>query len=251
MSGPLRPGSLDRGEAAKVIELSAVGKVFPGVTDVPVLKSVDLALRAGELVAITGPSGSGKSTLMDIMGTLGRPTTGSVTINGCKTEDLASRELAALRSSSIGFVFQQFNLLPALSALANVELSLVYRRIGAKERRRRARGALEQVGLGHRLDHRPGELSGGERQRVAIARALVSEPSMILADEPTGSLDQGTSRDIIKLLRYANAKGALVVVVTHDRHLADSIPRRISILDGRIVSDERPDPQPRSDLAAV
>jgi putative ABC transport system ATP-binding protein len=206
---------------------------------VEALKGVSFAIAAGEMVSIVGPSGSGKSTLLHLLGALDRPTTGSVLFSGRDVSDLGDHELAALRNAEIGFVFQQFQLLARTPALANVALPLVYAGVAKGERRERARAALESVGLGHRLDHRPAQLSGGEQQRVAIARALVTHPRVILADEPTGNLDTATGRDIIGLLRDLNAEqGVALVIITHDPAVAALAPRQISIRDGLIEAAE-------------
>jgi putative ABC transport system ATP-binding protein len=201
------------------------------------LRGVSFTVRRGESVAIVGPSGSGKSTLLHLLGALDRPTSGTVRFGGRDVAAMPDRELARLRNAQIGFVFQQFQLLPRTSALANVGLPLVYRGIGAAERRRRARQALEEVGLGHRLDHRPAMLSGGEQQRVAIARALVTEPNVLLADEPTGNLDTATGREVMHLLRQLNERrGVALIVITHDPELVATAPRQIRLRDGLIES---------------
>lgn len=199
------------------------------------LRGVSFAVAPGETVAIVGPSGSGKSTLLHLMGALDRPTTGSVRFSGVDVADLDDLELARLRNASIGFVFQQFQLLARTSALDNVGLGLVYAGVGRKERRRRAADALEAVGLGHRTGHRPNQLSGGEQQRVAVARALVSRPSVILADEPTGNLDTRTGAAILELLTQRTAaEGVSLVIITHDMEVAEQIPRILRIRDGEI-----------------
>jgi putative ABC transport system ATP-binding protein len=221
------------------LELADVTKEHPGAPPVVALRSVSLTIGEGELVAVVGPSGSGKSTLLAIAGTLERPTSGTVRIAGAAVEDLPDRSLSGVRGGRIGFVFQQFFLIASLSALDNVACGLLYRGIPAAERRRAATQALDRVGLADRGRHRPGELSGGECQRVAIARALAGKPAIILADEPTGSLDTATGRDILALLAQLNADGATIVVVTHNPEIAEATPRTIRLRDGQIVSDGR------------
>ena len=206
---------------------------------VPALRGVSFTVPAGDYVAIVGPSGSGKSTLMHLLGGLDRPSSGRLLIGGKDVGTLGPHELAALRNATIGFVFQSFHLLARTSAVDNVALPLVYRGVRAGERRRRARAMLERVGLGHRLDHRPNQLSGGEQQRVAIARALVTDPGVLLADEPTGNLDTATGQAVLALLEALNAeRGVALVVVTHDVEVAARARRRIAMRDGLIVSDE-------------
>jgi len=225
------------GAGDAVVELRQVTKSYPGPPAVVALDRVDLVIGRGEMVAITGPSGSGKSTLLNLLGTLDRPTDGTVVISGVDASDMSDRARARLRARRIGFVFQQFHLLEAQSALDNVATGLLYRGISRRERRIRAAVALDRVGLGDRAGARPGTLSGGQRQRVAIARALAGEPALLLADEPTGNLDSATSADILALLHELHADGATIVVVTHDRDLAGQIPRRVHLLDGRIAVD--------------
>ena len=221
-----------------MIEIENITKVYPmGQTEVRALDGVSLKIADGEWVAITGPSGSGKSTLMAIIGCLDSPTNGIYRLDGLDVARMRDDELAAVRNKKIGFVFQQFNLLPRISALQNVELPLVY--ANARDRRARARAALEAVGLGDRVNHRPNELSGGQQQRVAIARALVNDPSIILADEPTGNLDSKSGAEIVGLFKRLNAEhGITVVFVTHDPMIASQTRRVIRIHDGKIVGDE-------------
>ncbi|MFF5624950.1 ABC transporter ATP-binding protein [Microbacterium sp. NPDC012755] len=220
-----------------VVELVDVVKEYPGSPPLRVLHGVDLAIGSGELVSVVGASGSGKSTMLAIMGTLDDPTSGTVLIDGTDVARLGERERAALRARRIGFVFQQFFLLPALSALDNVALGLLYSGVPAAERASRAAVALERVGLGARMRHRPGQLSGGEQQRVAIARAVVGDPSVLFADEPTGALDSTTGERILELLTSISESGTAVVIITHDAHIAARTQRQVSIHDGRILSD--------------
>jgi putative ABC transport system ATP-binding protein len=222
-----------------VINLRDVVKEYPGDPPTRVLHGVDLVVQRGELLAIVGPSGSGKSTLLHIVGTLDRSTSGDVQIAGYDVARLADKQLSALRSREIGFVFQQFFLLAGMSAVDNVAEGLLYTGRRLRDRRDRARDALVRVGLGHRLDHNTEKLSGGERQRVAIARALVGEPSVVLADEPTGNLDSRSGHAIVELLHELNRDGSTIVVITHDRELAESLPRQVEVRDGLIESDSR------------
>jgi putative ABC transport system ATP-binding protein len=218
-----------------VVELNEVTKTYPG--GVTAVDAVSVSVEAGELVAIVGPSGSGKSTMLHLIGTLDRPSGGTVLVEGRDVSRMSDRRLSALRARRIGFVFQQFHLAAGVSALDNVADGLLYGGVPQAQRRRRARRALERVGLGHRLDHRPHQLSGGEKQRVAIARAVVGEPAMLLADEPTGALDSGSGAGVIELLRELAGSGTTVIVITHDRDIAATLPRQVRMRDGRIVQD--------------
>lgn len=218
-----------------VLELSDVVRAYPGTPPVHALVDVSLTVAAGEWVAIVGPSGSGKSTLLNLMGALDKPTSGTVRIDGHDVSSLTDERLSALRGHALGFVFQSFHLLRHLSAVDNVAVALTYRGVGRADRRARAVAALERVGLGHRLEHRPTQLSGGESQRVAIARALVGEPALVLADEPTGNLDSHTGAEILRLFADLHGEGATIVLITHDEDVAGAAPRRVHVRDGRLI----------------
>ncbi len=242
MSAPARPESaacpvsaaVPSGSAAAVLSLRDVEKTYG---DVGALRGVTLDVAAGELVAVVGPSGSGKSTMLNIIGTLDRPTAGSVSIAGNDVATMSDDALSALRAGHIGFVFQHFHLQAGATAAENVADGLLYAGTGRRERHRRAVVALERVGLGHRVDHRPHQLSGGEKQRVAIARAVVGDPTILLADEPTGALDSSSGAAILALLRELNAAGTTVLVITHDLELAASLPRQVRMRDGLVEHD--------------
>ena len=220
-----------------IVSLRGVSREYPG--GVVALRSVDLDIQCGELAAIIGPSGSGKTTLLNMMGTLDRPSAGQVVIDGFDVAELSDREMSALRAFRIGFVFQHFHLAPGVRALDNVADGLLYTGAGLRERRERAEAALQRVGLGHRLTHRPHELSGGEKQRTAIARAIVREPALLLADEPTGALDSHSGEAIMQVLLDLHQSGTTIVVITHENVVAAHFPRQVCMLDGRVVEDRK------------
>lgn len=229
------------GTATPVIELEALHKSYDtGGAQVHALRGIDLRIDRGELISVMGPSGSGKTTLMEIMGCLSEPSEGCFRLNGRDVRGIEPDALAAVRGEEIGFVFQSFNLLPRLSVAENVELPLSYRGVSRRVRRERALKALERVGLAHRARHRPNEISGGEHQRAAVARALVNQPSLLLADEPTGNLDTTTGDEILALLYAAHAEGNTVVIVTHDPRIGERAPRRLTLRDGLLDTDGSP-----------
>jgi putative ABC transport system ATP-binding protein len=238
-----------------VIHIDQIVKTYAtGSTEVHALRGIDLTVRRGELVAIMGTSGSGKSTLMNLLGCLDTPTSGAYELDGVRVDGLGKNELADIRNQKLGFVFQGFNLLARTSAVENVELPLLYDRSGRKrDTKAMAVAALERVGLGQRLDHQPSELSGGQQQRVAIARALVTEPALVLADEPTGNLDTQTTIEVMALFQELNEQGITIVLVTHEPEVAAYATRVVEVRDGRIVRDEpvRERRNAASDLAAV
>ncbi|GAW31089.1 ABC transporter ATP-binding protein [Carboxydocella sp. JDF658] len=222
-----------------MIRLEELSKHYQmGKVVVKALNNVSLTIAAGEMVGIVGPSGSGKSTLMNILGCLDVPTSGKYYLDGKEVSELDEDELAEIRNRKIGFVFQNFNLLPSLTALENVELPLIYRGIGGAERRIRALEALEKVGLSDRIDHKPVELSGGQQQRVAIARALAGDPPVILADEPTGNLDSRSGREVMEILAQLHQQGKTIIIITHDQNIAARLPRVVRIQDGMLLAEE-------------
>jgi putative ABC transport system ATP-binding protein len=233
-----------------LIDMKGITKIYRmGEEDVQALRGVSVSIEKGEYVAIMGPSGSGKSTLMNLIGCLDTPTDGSYRLNGSEVARMTADDLAAIRNREIGFVFQTFNLLPRTSAVAQVELPLVYGGVPKRERHDRAVEALHAVGLGDRMSHQPSELSGGQRQRVAVARALINRPSLILADEPTGNLDSKTGADIMALFDTLNRRGNTIVLVTHEEDIAEHARRIVRLLDGRIL-DDRPNPGRRGTAPA-
>ncbi|MZQ87124.1 ATP-binding cassette domain-containing protein [Paenibacillus sp. 5J-6] len=223
-----------------IIELTGVTKSYArGDEELQILKGITLHIAKGDFVAIIGPSGSGKSTLMNTIGLLDIPTSGTYSLDGVSTVKMSDNGLAELRNRKIGFIFQQFNLLPRLSAIENVELPMIYAGITAKQRREQAQRMLEKLGMGQRGHHKPSELSGGQQQRVAIARALAISPSLILADEPTGALDSKTGIEVLELIQELNQQGNTIVLITHDNHIADHAKRVVTLRDGEIIKDVR------------
>ena len=221
-----------------LIEIRDLCKIYnPGEVEVRALDHVSLTINRGELVAIIGQSGSGKSTLMNQLGCLDVPTSGDYFLSGQNVAKLSDNELSDIRNREIGFIFQGFNLIPNLTAVENVEVPLIYRGIGKRERRQLAVASLEKVGLGHRLDHKPSQMSGGQQQRVAIARAIAAAPPLILADEPTGNLDSASSKEILQILKQMHASGRTVILITHDNEIAARAKRNIRIMDGKVVAD--------------
>jgi len=237
----LKTAALDtQANTSAVIQLQGLQRRYVmGAEFIDALRAVDLTVEANEYLAIMGQSGSGKSTLMNIIGCLDRPTAGEYRLNQQRVSEMNDRELARARNQAIGFVFQTFNLLPRMTALANVEVPLIYSGLNRKDRFARAKSALETVGLADRMMHRPSELSGGQRQRVAVARALVTNPSILLADEPTGNLDSSTGNEIMKLFDSLHEQGNTLIVVTHEQHIADHAERIVRLSDGDIISDQK------------
>ena len=228
------------GEA--LIRVKDLCKIYnPGENEVRALDHINLEINKGEFVAIIGQSGSGKSTFMNMLGCLDVPTSGEYFLNGTDVSTMEDNELSEVRNREIGFIFQGFNLIANLNAVENVELPLIYRGIGKQERRKLAKEALEMVGLGHRMDHKPSEMSGGQQQRVAIARAIAAKPPVILADEPTGNLDSASSKEILQILKDLHSGGRTVILITHDDKIAEQAYRIIRILDGKIESDRKND----------
>jgi putative ABC transport system ATP-binding protein len=239
-SGRAEPGVIAVAPASPngvVLRLAQVTKEYPG--GVHALRGVSVEVTTGDQVAVVGPSGSGKTTMLTVLGTLERPTSGSVRVDGHDVVTASDLELAGLRAHKIGFVFQGFHLQDSMTALDNVANGMLYTGAPARERKEAAAAALQRVGLGHRLTHRPPQLSGGERQRVAIARAIAKRPVIILADEPTGNLDSKSGQEVLELLHELAAEGATLALITHDEHIAETFPRRIQMRDGEIVGDER------------
>ena len=222
-----------------ILSLEGVSRIYGEEVQVSALDGVSMEIRAGEFVSIVGPSGSGKSTMLGLLGILDLPTHGVIRVRGVDVSELSDAERSSLRGDAIGFVFQQFHLIPHLTALGNVETALLYRGLSSRQRRGRAMEALEQVGLGARHDHRPVQMSGGEQQRVAIARAITTQPGVVLADEPTGALDSRNAENVLEIFHDLQTSERAICIVTHDLHVADSARRKISMLDGRIVSDEQ------------
>ena len=237
MEAPIHGAGTPAAAPEPIISLRGISRTYDmGHVTVPALRDVDLDVHRGEFLAIVGPSGSGKSTMMNIVGCLDRPTEGTYRLAGTPVEDLDDDGLARVRSRTIGFVFQSYNLLPRTTALENVATPLLYQGVGRAERTRRATEALERLGLGDRVDHEPSELSGGQQQRVAVARALVTDPALLLADEPTGNLDQASGHEVLELLRELNRTGSTIVLITHDAEVAASAGRQVHIRDGRLVA---------------
>ncbi|MDQ1576179.1 MAG: putative transport system ATP-binding protein [Microbacteriaceae bacterium] len=238
-AGPRRRGTAVKEQPRKAIELIGARKVYrSGTIEFEALRGIELSINVGEYVAVMGPSGSGKSTIMNILGCLDTLTEGQYRLGGDDVDDMDEIDLAAIRNEQIGFVFQGFNLMPALSAWRNVEVPMMYARVPKEERKERAVRALERVGLGSRLENRPGELSGGQQQRVAVARALVGEPTIILADEPTGNLDSVSTADVLTLFDELHAAGRTIVLITHELEVAQRARRIVWVRDGEILRDE-------------